>query len=416
MRTRLTVPLLLLLLSLVPIAALAQASSTQPTGTFTLSDPSNLFGQGNVSLTNTNATFAATATPDPTIAKQFDAFQFAATPTGSGSIWTFEFDNGGNAVSSGTFTIDAATTNAALSLATGANTDTCQAALGTVTVTQFTTDPNATTTSVFTNLAGTFSMVCANADASLSGTFSFTAPSSTPGPTPNPTPSGGTGSGQLPVPRFLFPPAGSGSTPSETPTPPTPTLTVSGPIQSLLGPIEMNAGDTITLPFTITTSSLDSDVTLTAASDPEGLDLTLSPTKISAPGTGTTNLTISTAGVIPGDYNVTVSAAGGGLTASRTVGLQLFCDPPVIVSTDQPADVTIANGRTATLTVSPIGSGPLTYQWYEGFRGFTDTPVGGATAATFTTPPLTGSTQYWVRVWNVCGSVDSNTVNVTVTH
>jgi uncharacterized protein YkwD len=41
--------------------------------------------------------------------------------------------------------------------------------------------------------------------------------------------------------------------------------------------------------------------------------------------------------------------------------------------------------------------------------------VNGATAATFTTPALTATTRYWVRVSNAQGTADSDTVTVTVT-
>ena len=38
-----------------------------------------------------------------------------------------------------------------------------------------------------------------------------------------------------------------------------------------------------------------------------------------------------------------------------------------------------------------------------------------ATIATFTTPALTSGTEYWVRVSNPCGSVDSQNAVVNVT-
>jgi hypothetical protein len=41
-------------------------------------------------------------------------------------------------------------------------------------------------------------------------------------------------------------------------------------------------------------------------------------------------------------------------------------------------------------------------------------PIAGATGRTFTTPALNWSSDYWVRVTNACGSVDSNTANITV--
>ncbi len=60
------------------------------------------------------------------------------------------------------------------------------------------------------------------------------------------------------------------------------------------------------------------------------------------------------------------------------------------------------------------GTAPLSYQWYIGASGNTTSPIPGATASTYTTPPLTSTTSYWVRVSNAVGSVDSATATITV--
>jgi PKD repeat protein len=87
------------------------------------------------------------------------------------------------------------------------------------------------------------------------------------------------------------------------------------------------------------------------------------------------------------------------------------CVPPAI--TVQPASQTIASGQAATLTVSATGTAPLSYQWYRGSSPDTSNPVGN-NANSFTTPPLTATTSYWVRVSNGCGHSDSTTATVTV--
>jgi predicted extracellular nuclease len=81
--------------------------------------------------------------------------------------------------------------------------------------------------------------------------------------------------------------------------------------------------------------------------------------------------------------------------------------------TTEPADATVDTGGTATLAVAATGTAPLSYQWYEGPAGTTTTPV-GTDAPSFTTPALTASTSYWVRVTNALGSADSRTATVTV--
>lgn len=95
-------------------------------------------------------------------------------------------------------------------------------------------------------------------------------------------------------------------------------------------------------------------------------------------------------------------------TATVTVG---SCVSPSITS--QPANQTIDSGQTATLSVSANGTAPLAYQWYQGSSGNTSTPV-GSDSPSFTTPPLTTTTQYWVRISNSCGHADSVTSTVTV--
>jgi hypothetical protein len=88
------------------------------------------------------------------------------------------------------------------------------------------------------------------------------------------------------------------------------------------------------------------------------------------------------------------------------------CSPPVITS--QPASRTITAGQSTTLTVGASGSTPLYYQWYVGTSGNTSTPIPGAGGSSVTVTPTVG-TNYWVRVSNACGAVNSATVTVNVT-
>jgi hypothetical protein len=76
----------------------------------------------------------------------------------------------------------------------------------------------------------------------------------------------------------------------------------------------------------------------------------------------------------------------------------------------------VTSGQSATLTVTASGTTPFTYQWYQGTSGNTANPVPGATSNTFTTPPITETKQYWVKVSNSCpSSAPSTTVTVTPT-
>ena len=85
---------------------------------------------------------------------------------------------------------------------------------------------------------------------------------------------------------------------------------------------------------------------------------------------------------------------------------------PSIVS--QPASQSVQSGQTVTLSVTAFGSVPLSYQWYVGSSGQTSAPISGANGVTYTSPPLSSTTLYWVRVSNPQGSADSVTVTITV--
>ncbi len=79
----------------------------------------------------------------------------------------------------------------------------------------------------------------------------------------------------------------------------------------------------------------------------------------------------------------------------------------------QPQNTTIASGSTAALHVTATGTA-LTYQWYRGLSGDQSNSVAGATAADFTTPPLTATTTYWVKVTGQCGTANSASATVTI--
>jgi hypothetical protein len=128
-------------------------------------------------------------------------------------------------------------------------------------------------------------------------------------------------------------------------------------------------------------------------------------------GVNSNSITVTPGGT--SSYWVRVSNSCGSvnsITATVTV-----CVPPTI--TIQPGSPTIPSGSTATLTVTVSGSGPFSYQWYEGASGNTSVPV-GTNSPSFTTPPLFVNKQFWVKVTSTCNgtvSVNSNTANVTVT-
>ena len=81
--------------------------------------------------------------------------------------------------------------------------------------------------------------------------------------------------------------------------------------------------------------------------------------------------------------------------------------------TTQPAARTVAVGQTATFSVVASGSGTLSYQWSKNGAA-----IAGATAASYTTPPVTAAdngAQFRVAVSNAGGTTVSNAAALTVT-
>jgi hypothetical protein len=90
----------------------------------------------------------------------------------------------------------------------------------------------------------------------------------------------------------------------------------------------------------------------------------------------------------------------------------LACKPSIEV---QPSSITIAPGGSTTLSVVAAGSAPLSFQWYSGASGSTDSPLPGAVSSSVTVSPASLTT-YWVRVSSSCGSVDSAAAIVNVSN
>jgi alpha-tubulin suppressor-like RCC1 family protein len=111
--------------------------------------------------------------------------------------------------------------------------------------------------------------------------------------------------------------------------------------------------------------------------------------------------------------NSPVQIASNVLAASAGGSHSLFCDSvPVIES--QPADVGVVSGSTAALGIVATGPGTLTFQWYLGTSGDTNSPIAGQTEMDLETSTVTEDMEFWVRATNAAGSADSRTVTVRV--
>ena len=112
------------------------------------------------------------------------------------------------------------------------------------------------------------------------------------------------------------------------------------------------------------------------------------------------------------NYWVKVTNNCGNVSAQTTVAPQDTCTPPSV--TTQPSSVMILAGGTTTLTVVASGSQILNYQWYQATSTADTTKPVGTNSPFFTTPPLTQTTSYWVKVSNTCGFANSNVAVVSV--
>jgi hypothetical protein len=162
-----------------------------------------------------------------------------------------------------------------------------------------------------------------------------------------------------------------------------------------------------------------SAIDLSAPNLPDGMTATFTNTVIPAPGDGTSRMTLTLSpDIFPATYRgVTVIGTGrddAGTVEGATVTVDVICDPPILLAINNPKSTTVKRGQTAQLTVKPE-AGAVRYQWYQGHAGFTGSPIPNATGATLTTGPINAPQEFWVRVTNACGSVDSQTATVTPT-
>jgi hypothetical protein len=110
-------------------------------------------------------------------------------------------------------------------------------------------------------------------------------------------------------------------------------------------------------------------------------------------------------------FDVMVSNSAGSITSAQaTLTVNAGSVAPSI--TTQPASQTVTAGQSAMFSVVAAGTAPLSYQW----RKNTNT-IGGATAASYTTPATTtadNNSQFDVIVSNSAGNITSAQATLTV--
>ncbi len=175
--------------------------------------------------------------------------------------------------------------------------------------------------------------------------------------------------------------------------------------------------------FNVTTAhnadtGFNASIQLSVPNAPQGMTATFDHTTIPAPGDGTAKMTLQLSpDIFPATYSgisvVGIGADEAGTTEGASVGVEVICDPPLILALNNPKSQSVTRGSTVTLSVKSEGPGPFTYTWYAGHAGFTSTPIANSNAATFTTPAINVTQEFWVRLSNACGTQDSQTASIT---
>ena len=100
----------------------------------------------------------------------------------------------------------------------------------------------------------------------------------------------------------------------------------------------------------------------------------------------------------------------------QTAGFRVAGIVPATLSSTDERVVTAFSGETPALAPqgSLSGTGPFTFQWFQGEPGDTSQPIAGATAGTFAPAPIQGNSVYWRRASNALGTVDSGAVRVVL--
>jgi Ig-like domain-containing protein/uncharacterized protein DUF4214 len=115
------------------------------------------------------------------------------------------------------------------------------------------------------------------------------------------------------------------------------------------------------------------------------------------------------------NYWVRVTNNCGNVTAATSVTPQTVPDcTPVSIAVQPTALQSVNSGGSATLTVTAAGTPPFSYQWYQGSSTFDTSHPVGSNSPSFTTPPLTQATSYFVSITNGCGTATSNIAEIKI--
>ena len=181
---------------------------------------------------------------------------------------------------------------------------------------------------------------------------------------------------------------------------------------------------------TTVSGGFNNAITLSAVGMPQGVTVSFSPVTISAPGAGSSTMTITVPDGIPvGTYPLVVSAFGGGDTVNKTVTLVVVAGgPPNFTLAASPPSLSVAQGNQGTSVITSTISGSFNSSISLSASGvpsgtsvsFNPDPIPAPGAGNSTMTITVGSTTplgtYPITVTGNGGGIQQNTtVNLTVT-
>jgi subtilase family serine protease len=142
---------------------------------------------------------------------------------------------------------------------------------------------------------------------------------------------------------------------------------------------------------TITTAvsgGFNSTVALTASGMPTGVTVSLNPTPIAAPGSGSSIATFTVASsTTAGTYTITVTGTGGGLTQTTTVSLTVTSGVTAgFTVSASPTSITVARSASGTSTISTAVTGGFNSAISLSVSG-----LGSGQTVTFSPTSITGA-------------------------
>lgn len=113
-----------------------------------------------------------------------------------------------------------------------------------------------------------------------------------------------------------------------------------------------------------------------------------------------------------GPSSVLVQPDGGILVGGTFLSRYYLNSAPRF--TNPPAGGTVVAGSSFTLSATVTGTPAPTFQWYRGQSGDLSQPIAGATGEFLNTGPVDSATNFWLRIANTIGVVNSPTATLQV--